>query len=1054
MRLQTWKTVYSFKINPVPSREFWEKSQVPSRLIPPYIPPQVGRAGKKRKKSAGEVTKMVKDGKLIRKGGTVTCCKYGQKGNNKRSCKGTSVAGSGSVMLPQPFTRVRELWNICGKVGTLADVYIAKRKNKLGQMFGFCRYIKVSNSEDLINSLSNIWIGKLRLHANVARFDRKVEVKNISLRAKTNPPIVKDDSNFPHLSKDSKYVDIAKASLNSGGKATNIVKEDNGFMNESITLSQEKSNDFSLDILGCFKDFRSIANTRNLCRSEGFLDVDFKYLGGLWVLFEFTSQEAKKKFINHKVVSRWFSSMKPWHDDFVVEERLIWLEIEGVPIRAWHNDTFERICSKWGEVLFTDDSDDCNRLSKRLCIKSSHALLVFASILVTLNNVTYAIRVRELCSWTPTFVGGDVDSEEEGSMGNYEDLGDKNFMGTNVESVADALEGENGQPYVVDEHDDGYVAKTQEPVINEILEEVGMNEQSKEKDSDPFGLDSLINKKSAKVTKLSTLEMPIFPPGFTPNNTGTFHNSESQNGSSLKQPGFSMLERLTETIKVGLALGLNMKGCEDTLASLVDDKGDSYETKMLHVDLWMLRRIWGNTHFDFASTSARGLSGGILCMWNSLVFSKTKILCNENYLVVDGLWLPDDEGPLVTMGDFNEVREAGERLGSVFNKRQAEVFNDFILDSYLIDIPLGGYNYTWTDKCHIGERYDHRPILLKESEVDYGPTPFWFFHSWLDMGGFHKLVVDTWSNDGIDDANAKTAKLKWALEGDENTSFFHGMLKKKRRQLAIKGILKNGEWIEEPDLVKTEFFDHFRTRFKLAAGISPTLDAFSFNSLSPCQRDKLELQISREEIKRAVWDYGGDGAPGPDGFTFKFFTAFWDLLEDDVVRFVQEFFCSHTIPKGCNSSFIALIPKVSNAKFVSYFRPISLIGCQYKIISKILANRLSVVIGSCISLVQTAFIKGRNILDGPLILNEAIAWLSVVIGSCISLVQTAFIKGRNILDGPLILNEAIAWYQQRKKELMVCKVDFEKAFDSLRWDFLDSIMGKIGFGVKWRSWIQ
>ncbi|GJS78657.1 mutator type transposase [Tanacetum coccineum] len=97
MRLQTWKTVYSFKINPVPGREFWEKSQMPLRLIPPYILPQVGRPGKKRKKSAGELTEMVKDGKLIRKGGTVTCCKCGQKGHNKRSCKGTSVAGSGSA---------------------------------------------------------------------------------------------------------------------------------------------------------------------------------------------------------------------------------------------------------------------------------------------------------------------------------------------------------------------------------------------------------------------------------------------------------------------------------------------------------------------------------------------------------------------------------------------------------------------------------------------------------------------------------------------------------------------------------------------------------------------------------------------------------------------------------------------------------------------------------------------------------------------------------------------------------------------------------------------
>ncbi|GJR81981.1 RNA-directed DNA polymerase, eukaryota [Tanacetum coccineum] len=97
MRLQTWKTVYSFKINLIPGREFWEKSQVPSRLIPPYIPPQVGKPGKKRKKSAGEVTEMVKDGKLIRKGGIVTCCKCGQKGHNKRRYKGTSVAGSGST---------------------------------------------------------------------------------------------------------------------------------------------------------------------------------------------------------------------------------------------------------------------------------------------------------------------------------------------------------------------------------------------------------------------------------------------------------------------------------------------------------------------------------------------------------------------------------------------------------------------------------------------------------------------------------------------------------------------------------------------------------------------------------------------------------------------------------------------------------------------------------------------------------------------------------------------------------------------------------------------
>ena len=69
-----------------------------------------------------------------------------------------------------------------------------------------------------------------------------------------------------------------------------------------------------------------------------------------------------------------------------------------------------------------------------------------------------------------------------------------------------------------------------------------------------------------------------------------------------------------------------------------------------------------------------------------------------------------------------------------------------------------------------------------------------------------------------------------------------------------------------------------------------------------------------------------------------------------------------------------------------------------------------------------------------------------MIGKCVNPVQSAFIKGRNILDGPLILNEIISWYQNSKKDLMVFKVDFEKAFDSIRWDYLDLILDKLGFG--------
>nr|GFC31161.1 cysteine-rich receptor-like protein kinase [Tanacetum cinerariifolium] len=131
------------------------------------------------------------------------------------------------------------------------------------------------------------------------------------------------------------------------------------------------------------------------------------------------------------------------------------------------------------------------------------------------------------------------------------------------------------------------------------------------------------------------------------------------------------------------------------------------------------------------------------------------------------------------------------------------------------------------------------------------------------------------------------------------------------------------------------------------------------------------------------------------------------------------FFPYGSIPKGCNSSFIALIPKIPNAKMVKDFRPISLIGSLYKIIAKILAGRLVMVLGD--------------------VINE---------------IQSDFVADREILDGPFILNEVLQWCKLKKKQSFIFKIDFEMAYDSVRWDYLEDVLKKFCFGEKWCKWIR
>nr|GEX27870.1 hypothetical protein [Tanacetum cinerariifolium] len=170
-----------------------------------------------------------------------------------------------------------------------------------------------------------------------------------------------------------------------------------------------------------------------------------------------------------------------------------------------------------------------------------------------------------------------------------------------------------------------------------------------------------------------------------------------------------------------------------------------------------------------------------------------------------------------------------------------------------------------------------------------------------------------------------------------------------------------------------------------------------FKNLSDVEISLLDSPFSCEEIKEAVWNYGGEKSPGPDGFTFKFIKHHWDSVSKDFID-------------------------------------------MYKVIAKVLANRLLQVVGSVVSEVQTAFIKGRQNVDGPLIVNEIIAWAKTP--KCI--ISYLEKLRRNFFWGGSLDNKKLAWVAWKK----VCS---SKDCGGLE---IDNIMMQMGFSYKWRMWIK
>ncbi|GLT95486.1 hypothetical protein SLE2022_131660 [Rubroshorea leprosula] len=250
------------------------------------------------------------------------------------------------------------------------------------------------------------------------------------------------------------------------------------------------------------------------------------------------------------------------------------------------------------------------------------------------------------------------------------------------------------------------------------------------------------------------------------------------------------------------------------------------------------------------------------------------------------------------------------------------------------------------------------------------------------------------------------SRTNWITDGDRNTRYFHLSAVKHRSRNKIFG-LKNqaGDWISDGPSIAFIAVTYFQNLFSTSLQHSFT-DSFLHIYLDlddSVNLDSIGGIPTEVEILKAVNSMKPFKAPGPDGTHPFFYQGCWPLVKDKVCQDIKDIFCTGVIPDKWNECLLALIPKVKSPEIIQQFRPIGLCNTSYKIVSKILVNRLK-------------------------------PWMDKLISPC----QSSFISGRQGMDNVIILQELVYSFAKKsgKSGDMICKLDLEKAYDRLEWSFI------------------
>ncbi|XP_009796308.1 uncharacterized protein [Nicotiana sylvestris] len=384
--------------------------------------------------------------------------------------------------------------------------------------------------------------------------------------------------------------------------------------------------------------------------------------------------------------------------------------------------------------------------------------------------------------------------------------------------------------------------------------------------------------------------------------------------------------------------------------------------------------------------------------------------------------------PWLVGGDFNVIWDEEEKFGGLpVSLNEINDFRHCISTCNLGDPAFKGSIYMWwnrrgeddcifkrLDRClgnielqhvwpsievtHLSKiGSDHSPMLLKFNP-DAAPIKktFKFLNFWCKHSTFKDVVLQYWKADFVGDPffvfNHKLKKLKKALSIWSRATY--------------DGIFQRIATLEEVVLVHEAQFESEFFQAQFHEEIVPT----SFDILdhvptlvNNAQNLELVQQPTKEEVRHAVFGLNGESAGGPDGFTGCFFQFCWDIIGDDIVDMVKAFFNGCELPRYVTHTNLVLLPKKKEVITFSDMRLISLRNFVNKMFSRVVHERLAVLLPNLISEEQAGFVKGMSIVENVLLTQEIITDIRL-----------------RTKVGPNV----------------VTKLDMDKAYDRLSWLFL------------------